>query len=153
NVSLTLVDKNAPPPPPSPAPTSTSTPPSPPPTSPSSTTTSPSPTTTSPSSTTPSQPSPSPAPAPTTTSAAKPAKPSLKLACAGKTMIATLKPANGTKVSSVWFYANGKIKAKDRRAPFVAAIPTKGLNLPLKIAVAIQASGKSTFVRTQHRGC
>jgi hypothetical protein len=35
----------------------------------------------------------------------------------------------------------------------VAAIRTKGLNLPLTVAVAIQASGKSTFIRKQFRGC
>jgi hypothetical protein len=85
-----------------------------------------------------------------------PAKASLSLACSKtkkKTLIAALKPAKGTKLSSVWFYVNGKLKMKDRKAPFVAAIPTKGLSLPLRVTAAIQASGKSTFLRQQFRGC
>jgi hypothetical protein len=75
------------------------------------------------------------------------------LVCAGKTLVLTNKPAPGLKVSSVWFYVNGKLRAKDRRAPFLATIPTKNLQLPLKLAVAIQASGKTTFLRKQFRGC
>lgn len=84
---------------------------------------------------------------------AKNPKPMLSLACAGKTLIATVKPAKGPAVSSVWFYVNGTVRSKDRRAPFMAAVPTKGLHLPLEVAAAIQTSGKSTFLRKQYRGC
>jgi hypothetical protein len=139
NAVFGLTSANPPPPPPSPPPPPA--PPPPPPASPP-----PPPQAASPQ---PASPPPPPPPSPVKDTA----KPTLSLACSKNTLSATVKPARGETLSSVWFYVNGKIKAKDRKAPFVAAIPTKGLNLPLRVTVAVQASGKSTFLRKQFRGC
>jgi hypothetical protein len=75
------------------------------------------------------------------------------LSCAGKRLIAALHPAKGSKVSSVSFYVDGKLKKKEVRTPFVLAIPTKGLSTPLRVLTKIQAPGKSTSLRRTLRGC
>lgn len=79
------------------------------------------------------------------------AKPTLTVACAGKTLVVTVRPAKGAPVSSVTFLVNGKPVAIDRKAPFVARIATAGLAAQLKVTVRIQPGGKSALTKSVRR--
>lgn len=75
-------------------------------------------------------------------------KPTLTVACAGKTLIAIVRPAKGTAVSSVTFLVNGKAVVIDRKAPYTARIKTHGLPAQLKVTARVRAAGK-TIVLTK----
>ncbi|MGZ4155354.1 MAG: hypothetical protein ACXVQ0_12840 [Actinomycetota bacterium] len=78
---------------------------------------------------------------------------SLAVKCSGHAVVATLTPAKGSKVASVSFSANGKLRAVDRKAPFVATIPTK-TKAPLTLkAVVHLVGGRSQTLATETTGC
>ena len=79
-----------------------------------------------------------------------PAKPTLSVACSGKTLVATVRPVKGVKVSSVTFLVNGKAAAIDKKAPFTARIATKGLAAQLKVTARVK-QGQTTVTLTKSR--
>ena len=79
-----------------------------------------------------------------------PAKPTLSVACSGKTLVATVRPVKGVKVSSVTFLVNGKAAAIDKKAPFTARIATKGLAAQLKVTARVK-QGTQTVTLTKSR--
>jgi len=101
------------------------------------------------------------APPPTTTSTTTTTTPSPPPRAAGLTLVcarqhslrATVTPAGGSKVLSVSFYANGKLRLTDTKAPYVAAIPTKGLHAPITITATIHLSGKTQTLRRRAAPC
>ena len=70
-------------------------------------------------------------------------KATLVAVCSGKTLVATVRPAKGSTVTSVTFLVNGKPIAIDRKAPFTARIPTGALPALLKVTARVQAAGKT----------
>jgi hypothetical protein len=78
----------------------------------------------------------------------------LTVVCARQhSLRATVTPAGGSRVVSVSFYANGKLRLTDTKAPYVAAIPTKGLHAPITITAAIHLSGKTQTLRQRASPC
>ena len=78
----------------------------------------------------------------------------LTLACARQhSLRATVTPAGGSRVVSVGFYANGKLRLTDTKAPYVAAISTKGLHAPITITATIHLSGKTQTLRQRAPSC
>jgi len=78
----------------------------------------------------------------------------LTVACARQhSLRATVTPAGGSRVVSVGFYANGKLRLTDTKAPYVAAIPTKGLHAPVTITATIHLSGKTQTLRRRAPSC
>ena len=82
-----------------------------------------------------------------------PGKPTLAAACSGKTLVATLKPAAGTKVSSVTFLVNGKLIAVDSKAPFTLRLKMVGHPAHLKVAARVRIAGKATLVSKTIKPC
>jgi len=80
-------------------------------------------------------------------------KPTLVVACSRKTVVATVRPAKGSAVSSVIFLINGKTVATDKQAPFVARIGTKGLAAQLKVTARVRVSGKTVVLTKAIRRC
>ena len=80
-------------------------------------------------------------------------KPTLVAACKGKTLIATVKPAKGAKVTSVAFILNGKTVATDKKAPFTTPIGTFGLAAPLKLTARVNQGGKTITLTKAVRRC
>lgn len=74
------------------------------------------------------------------------AKPTLVVSCKAKTLVATVRPAKGSKVTSVTFLVNGKAVGIDKRAPFTARIGTAGLPAQLKVSARVKAAGRTTTV-------
>lgn len=81
------------------------------------------------------------------------AKPTLVVACKAKTLIATVKPAKGTKVTSVTFSLNGKTVATDKKAPFTTPIGTFGLAAPLKLTAKVDQAGKTITLTKAVKRC
>ena len=81
------------------------------------------------------------------------AKSALAVVCMAKTIIATVIPAKGSKVSSVTFVVNGKPVAIDKKAPFIARIGTSGLPAQLKVTARVKAGGKTTVLTKSIRRC
>lgn len=102
---------------------------------------------------------PQPPPPPTTTAPSptpppiRPASPKLAVVCVKHTLRATVKVAKGSKVLSVFFYANGKLRLKDRKAPYVARIPTRGLRTPITIRAVVHQKGASKTVHRRAKRC
>jgi hypothetical protein len=80
-------------------------------------------------------------------------KPTLVVACKAKTLIATVKPAKGTKVTSVTFILNGKTVATDKKAPFTTPIGTFGLAAPLKLTAKVNQAGKTITLTKAVKRC
>jgi len=80
-------------------------------------------------------------------------KPTLVVACKGKTLVATVKPAKGPTVNSVTFLVNGKPVAIDKKAPFAARIGTTGLPAQLKVSARVKQAGKTTTLTKSIRRC
>jgi hypothetical protein len=81
-----------------------------------------------------------------------PVPPKLAVSCAvGHTLRATVTPGSATIVS-VSFYANGALKRKTVKAPFVALIKTKGLHTPVAVRAVVTEQSK-TQTLTAKRGC
>ena len=80
-------------------------------------------------------------------------KPTLVVACKAKTLIATVKPAKGTKVTSVKFILNGKTVATDKKAPFTTPIGTFGLAAPLKLTARVNQGGKTITLTKAVKRC
>jgi hypothetical protein len=81
-----------------------------------------------------------------------PVPPKLAVSCAvGHTLHATVTPGSATIVS-VSFYANGALKRKTVKAPFVALIKTKGLHTPVAVRAVVTEQSK-TQTLTAKRGC
>jgi hypothetical protein len=85
--------------------------------------------------------------APTTTTA------TLAAACSGKTLVVTVRPAAGSKVTSVTFLVNGKAVAIDKKAPFTARIGTSRLAAQLKVTARVRAAGKTVALTKTIRRC
>ena len=71
------------------------------------------------------------------------AKATLAAACSGKTLVVTVRPAAGSKVTSVTFLVNGKRVAIDKKAPFTVRVATTGLAAQLKVTARVLAAGKT----------
>jgi len=80
-------------------------------------------------------------------------KPTLVVACKGKTLVATVRPAKGAKVTSVTFLVGGKAVAIDKKAPFTARIGTAGLPARLKVSARVKAAGKTTVLTKSIARC
>ena len=80
-------------------------------------------------------------------------KPTLVVACKAKTLIATVKPAKGAKVTSVAFILNGKTVATDKKAPFTTPIGTFGLAAPLKLTARVNQGGKTITLTKAVKRC
>jgi hypothetical protein len=81
------------------------------------------------------------------------AKPTLVASCKAKTLVATVRPAKGSKVTSVTFLVNGKALGIDKKAPFTARIGTAGLAARLKVTARVKAAGKTTTLTTSIAKC
>jgi uncharacterized Zn-binding protein involved in type VI secretion len=77
----------------------------------------------------------------------------LAVACSGKTLVVTVHPAAGSKVTSVTFLVNGKPVAIDKKAPFTARIGTSGLAAQLKVTARVHAAGKTVAYTKTIRRC
>ena len=80
-------------------------------------------------------------------------KPTLVVSCSGKTLVATLRPAAGTKVTSVAFLVNGKVIFVDIKAPFTLRFKATGHPAHLKVTARVRAAGKITLVTKTPRPC
>jgi len=81
------------------------------------------------------------------------AKPTLVVACKGKTLVATVLPAKGSKVSSVVFLVGGKAVAIDKKAPFTVRISTSGRPATLRVSAKVTASGKTVTLTKSIARC
>ena len=81
------------------------------------------------------------------------AKPTLVVTCKAKTLTATVRPAKGSKVTSVTFLVGGKAVAIDKKAPFTARIGTAGLPAQLKVSARVKAAGKTTTLTKSIARC
>ena len=80
-------------------------------------------------------------------------KATLVAVCSGKTLVATVRPAKGSTVTSVTFLVNGKPIAIDRKAPFAARIGTAGLPKQLRVVARVKEGGKSAALTKSIRRC
>jgi len=81
-------------------------------------------------------------------------KPKLVAACSGKTLVATVRPAAGSKVTSVTFLVNGKVVLVDSKAPFTLRAKQKtGHPAHLKVTARVRAGGKTTVLTKTVRPC
>jgi hypothetical protein len=80
-------------------------------------------------------------------------KPTLAAACAGKTLVATLRPAAGAKVTSVTFLVNGRLVTVDSKAPFTLRVRVTGHPAHLKVTARVRAAGKTTLVSKTIKPC
>ena len=87
------------------------------------------------------------------TVALPPAKPTLVVTCKAKKLTATVRPAKGSKVTSVTFLVGGKALAIDKKAPFTARIGTAGLAAQLKVSARVKADGKTTTLTKSIARC
>ena len=78
-------------------------------------------------------------------------KPTLAVACSGKTLVATVRPGSLAGIKSVAFLVNGIGVSIDKKAPFKARISTAGLPKRLKVTARVFAAGK-TIVLTKAVG-
>lgn len=81
------------------------------------------------------------------------AKPTLTVSCKAKTVVATVRPAKGSVVSSVTFLVNGKAVAIDKKAPFTARIGTAGLPAQLKVGARVKTGGKTIVLAKAVERC
>ena len=81
------------------------------------------------------------------------AKPTLVVSCKAKTLVATVRPAKGSKVTSVTFLVNGKSVGIDKKAPFTARVATTGLAAQLKVTARVKAGGKTIALTKSIRRC
>ena len=84
-------------------------------------------------------------PTTTTTPAPPAAPPRLVALCARKHTLRV--SVTGTEITSVRFYANGKLRLTDVQAPYIALISTKGLRTPISITASVHSYWKK---RTLH---
>ena len=80
-------------------------------------------------------------------------KPKLVAACSGKTLVATVRAAAGSKVTSVTFLVNGKVVLVDSKAPFGLRFKATGHPVYLKVTARVRAAGKTTVVTKTVRPC
>ena len=80
-------------------------------------------------------------------------KPTLVVSCKAKTLIATVKPAKGTKVTSVTFLVGSKAVAIDKKAPFTARIGTAGLAAQLKVSARVKTGAKTIVLTKAVKRC
>ncbi len=82
-----------------------------------------------------------------------PGKPTLVVKCSGKTLVVTLRPGAGTKITSVAFLLNGKAIALDIKAPFTQRFTPSGHPKHLTVGARVRASGKVTLLTKTVRPC
>jgi hypothetical protein len=80
-------------------------------------------------------------------------KPTLTASCSGKTLVAKVKPAPGSPVTSVTFHVNGKKVVTDKKAPFTVRLATSGLPASLRVGARVLASGKTVALTKTIRRC
>jgi hypothetical protein len=80
-------------------------------------------------------------------------KPTLVVVCKAKTLIATVRPAKGAKVTSVVFLVGGKAVAIDKKAPFTARIAMAGLPTQLKVSARVKAGAQTTVLSKSIARC
>jgi hypothetical protein len=80
-------------------------------------------------------------------------QPTLTVFCSGKALVAIVRPAKGSTVSSVTFLVNGKPAAIDRKAPFTARIGTRGLPVQLKVTARVKQAGKTVSLTKTTKRC
>ncbi len=81
------------------------------------------------------------------------AKPTLVVSCKARTLVATVRPAKGTTVTSVTFLVGSRTVAIDRKAPFTARVGTTGLPAQLKVSARVKAAGKTTVLTKSIARC
>lgn len=81
------------------------------------------------------------------------AKPTLLVTCKAKIVLATVKPAKGTTVTSVTFLVGSKPVAIDKKAPFTARIGTAGLPAKVKVSARVNANGRTTTLTKSIASC
>lgn len=89
-------------------------------------------------------PTPTPAPAP---------HPALAVVCRLHVLHATVKPGRGQHVSSVAFLADGRLRSRDTRAPYAAAIPARGLRAPVTITAVVRSDAGVQTLRRRAPRC
>jgi hypothetical protein len=77
----------------------------------------------------------------------------LAVACSGKTLVVTVRPAAGATVRSVTFLVNGKPLAVDKKAPFTARLRTAGLASQLKVTARVQFTDKTVALTKAIKRC
>ena len=80
-------------------------------------------------------------------------KPTLVVTCAAKKIVATVKPAKGTAVTSVTFLLNGKPAAIDKKAPFTAKFGTAGLPAQVRVGARVKAGGTTVTLTKTIKRC
>ncbi len=80
-------------------------------------------------------------------------KPTLAVSCSGKTLVATVRPAAGRKITSVTFLVNGKALLVDLKAPFTLRTKPTGHPAHLKVTARVRAAGKNTLLTKTVRPC
>jgi hypothetical protein len=81
------------------------------------------------------------------------AKATLAVACSGKTLVVTVKPAAGSAVRSVTFVVNGKRVVIDKKAPYKVRIATRGLAAQLKVTARVLFVGKTVALKKTIKRC
>jgi len=93
----------------------------------------------------------------TTTTAFSPPQPvsaHLTITCTRRhTLRATLTPSRDSNVVSVSFYANGKLRLSDTKAPYVDLISATSLHAPITITAAIRLHGDSQTLHSRISSC
>jgi hypothetical protein len=93
-------------------------------------------------------------PGTTTSSPPQPVPAHLTIACTRRhTLRATLTPSRDSKVVSVSFYANGKLRLADTKAPYVDLISATSLHTPITITAAIHLHGDSQTLHSRISNC
>ena len=82
-----------------------------------------------------------------------PGKPTLFASCSGKTLVMTLRPSAGTKVTSVAFLVNGKVITVDIKPPFTLRFKATGHPAHLKVTARVRAAGKITLLTKTVKPC
>ena len=81
-------------------------------------------------------------------------KPTLAVSCSGKTLVETVRPPAGAKITSVTFLVNGKVVATDKKAPFTLRLKTpRHAPAHLKLGARVRMAGKTTLLARTVRPC
>ena len=80
-------------------------------------------------------------------------KPTLVVVCKAKILVATVKPAKGSKVTSVTFLVGSKAVATVKKAPFAAKFPTAGLSAQVRVGARVTSGGKVVTLTKSIKRC
>jgi hypothetical protein len=79
-------------------------------------------------------------------------KPTLAVACAGHTLVATVRKGTAA-INSVTFLVNGKRFGLDKKAPFTARVRTARLAAQLRVTARVHSPGKTVVLTKSKRRC